>query len=129
MKSPTKLCEESAGFTKDFLQLVLSEMRVLTSENLADLGDDAGGCRVSSSADINQSESLNILGTSTSGATPHVNGDEASIPGLTAGRDSTEADRIMFENQVPFPLDYDPGQRIDSFEDAVTALQSGELSH
>lgn len=129
MNSPTKLCEQSAGFAKDFLQLVLSEeMRVLTSENLPDLGDDTGGCRASSSANINQSESLDILGRSTSRAGPHANSDETSIPGLTAGQDSTEVDRLMFDSQVPFPLDYDPSQRIDAFEDAVTALQSGELS-
>lgn len=130
MNSPTKLCEQSAGFAKDFLQLVLSEeMRVLTSENLPDLGDDGGGggCRASASADISQSESLDILGPSTSRAGLHANGDETSIPGLTARQDSTEVDRPMFDSQIPFPLDYDSGQRIDAFEDAVTALQSGEL--
>lgn len=135
LDSPAILCKQSAKFTRDLLHLVLSEeMKVLTSENLSILGDARRYGASNSSTDRTQPldvlESLESDGNSRMSrqTLTLVDHNELASSSIPVGQDPIGTEPLVLDSEMCLHMEDLPRQSIDSFEDAVTTLQSGEFS-
>lgn len=130
LNSPTTLSKQSANIMKDLLQLILTEeMKVLTSGRL-DHMDSPELSRESAETIAQSSQSLDVLAASRPRESPYptqssrnATNDGRVSSSITATEDITGANRTRNEGHVP--PQHRPIMGTDTFDDAVTALQSG----
>ncbi|WJG35640.1 fungal-specific transcription factor domain-containing protein [Fusarium oxysporum Fo47] len=132
LNSPTTLSKQSANIMKDLLQLILTEeMKGLTSGRL-DHMDGPELSRESAESIAQSSQSLDKLVTSRPGESPYptqsrrATNDGRLSSSITATEDVTNTSRTRNEAQVP--PQHRPIMGTNTFDDAVTALQSGLYS-
>ncbi|KAH6972930.1 fungal-specific transcription factor domain-containing protein [Ilyonectria sp. MPI-CAGE-AT-0026] len=129
LNSPTTLSKQSANIMKDLLQLILTEeMKVLTSGRL-DHMDSPELSRESAETIAQSSQSLDVLAASRPRESPYptqssrgATNDGRLSSSITATEDITGASRTRNEGHVP--PQHRPILGTDTFDDAVTALQS-----